>query len=74
MVDYYCPECEQELESEEVHIQYTESDTEEVWICKNKKCKNYQEVVFDSGDIDIIEQNKREDERIEKILEERYGL
>jgi hypothetical protein len=67
---YICPECEQELESEEVVIMYSEADTELVWICKNKKCKNYQEVVFDSGDIDMIEQSEMEEQRFEN---ERLG-
>jgi hypothetical protein len=62
---YHCPECEQELEAEEVRVMYTESDTEEVWICKNKECENYQEAVFDSGDIDMIEQSIDEEQRFE---------
>jgi hypothetical protein len=48
-----CPECEQELKEMEARSALMHPDhTQTVWVCVNKCCDNYDEIVFDEGDLD----------------------
>ena len=49
-----CPICEQELEIEQAsnYLNTGLADTEDVWVCKNPKCKNFDEIVYDMGDLE----------------------
>jgi hypothetical protein len=72
MGKYYCPECEQELQDEEVVIRYSEADTETCWYCMNPECVNYDKMVYDSGDIDSMNESEAMENAMDLEREWRY--
>jgi hypothetical protein len=64
---YACPKCEQDLEQEEA---VRGEDSEPVWICTNLECENYDEIVFDEGDIMDFEESNA----TERLIDERRGV
>ena len=58
-----CPECYEPLEYEEACSPYTPEISEEVLVCHNKECKNYNTIVYD----DEYFYAKAEDEAMERF-------
>lgn len=62
---YECPLCDCELE-EETTARGEEEDN--VLVCMNKDCPNYDKVVYDSGDISRMKDDERTEAQIEDYL------
>lgn len=53
MSDQYCPECDEKLYETECRSPFDHPDQTEIcWICNNKSCDNYDEVVLTEGDLE----------------------
>lgn len=65
---YECPLCECELEEQE-SCSIGSDIGEPCFICKNKECPNYDEVVYDSGDISRMNEAYIEDYLLEEARE-----
>jgi hypothetical protein len=67
--EYCCPLCDEILEEEE--IVRGDEVLEKVFVCKNKDCENYDEIVLNEND--ILEHKQEQDsdrEREEEYLRE----
>ena len=64
---YECPICECELEEQE-SCSIGSDVGEPCFICKNKECLNYDEVVYDSEDISRMKDDERTEAQIEDYL------
>ncbi|MHA1690013.1 MAG: hypothetical protein ACTSU7_00115 [Candidatus Heimdallarchaeaceae archaeon] len=47
-----CPKCEEECEMQTIIVGYRSCDTDEVPVCINEKCENYDEEVIIEEDYD----------------------
>ena len=75
-IERECPECYDGLSQEEACSPYSPEVSEEVWVCKNKECCNYDKIVYDDFDFneiarDVEEENRRENEMIYKMETEK---
>lgn len=52
MTTFYCPECEMQLVMEEAFSMFNNEQSEDVWVCYNKSCKRFDEIVYDKGDLE----------------------